>query len=57
MDPNCALSFGGVIGRKMKDIWDTKVSLKVRIFIWQMFHDKLQTTKHFFLRKRGFGVD
>jgi hypothetical protein len=50
-----SLSFGRVIDRKMKDIWDTEVSLKVRIFIWKMFHDKLQTREHFFLKKEALG--
>jgi hypothetical protein len=26
-------------------IWDSKVRLKVKIFIWQMCHDKLQTAE------------
>jgi hypothetical protein len=39
----------------MKDIWDTEVSLKVRIFIWKMFHDKLQTREHFFKKKEALG--
>jgi hypothetical protein len=39
----------------MKDIWDTKVFLKVRIFIWKMFHDKLQTREQFFLKKEALG--
>jgi hypothetical protein len=36
------VAFGGVISRRMKEVWKTKVPLKVRIFICQMFHDKLQ---------------
>jgi hypothetical protein len=36
----------------MKDIWDTKVFLKVRIFVWKMFHDKLQTREQIFFKKK-----
>jgi hypothetical protein len=29
----------------MNEIWGSKLSLKVRIFLWKMFHDKLQTVE------------
>jgi hypothetical protein len=39
------VSFGGIISRRMREIWGTKVLLKVRIFMWQMFHGKLQSAE------------
>jgi hypothetical protein len=37
------------------EIWGTKVPFKIRIFIWQMFHDKLHTTEQ--LKKREWRGD
>jgi hypothetical protein len=45
------VSFLGVISRRMKQVWTTKVPLKVRIFMWQVFHDKLQPAEQ--LKKRN----
>jgi hypothetical protein len=43
-------SFGGVCSSRWMEIWGTKVSLTVRIFVWQIFDDKLQITEQ--LKKR-----
>jgi hypothetical protein len=45
-------SFWGVISRRMNEIWGSKLSLKVRIFLWKMFHDKLQTVEQ--LKKKNW---
>jgi hypothetical protein len=45
-------SFGGVISRRMNEIWGSRLPLKVRIFLWQMFHDKLQTVEQ--LKKKNW---
>jgi hypothetical protein len=39
------LCFGGVISNQMREVWGTRSPLKVRIFLWQMLHDKLQTVE------------
>jgi hypothetical protein len=44
------LCFGGVISNRMKEVWDAKLPLKVKIFLWQMVHGKLQTAEQ--LKKR-----
>jgi hypothetical protein len=35
------LSYGGVTNRRMLEVWSATISLKVRVFLWQMFNDKL----------------
>jgi hypothetical protein len=37
------LSFGGVRNKRLVEIWKTNVPLKVRIFMWQMFQDKIKS--------------
>jgi hypothetical protein len=39
------LSSGGVHSRRMEEIWGTKLPLKIRIFLWQVVHDKLQSAE------------
>jgi hypothetical protein len=39
------LSFGGVVSRRIRDLCATKIPLKIKIFPWQMFYDKLQTSE------------
>ena len=46
------LKFGGVISRRMKEVWRAKLPLKVKVFVWQMFHDRLQTAVQ--LKKRNW---
>jgi hypothetical protein len=40
------------VRRRMKEIWEAKVSLKVIIFLWQMYNGKLQTAEQ--LKKRNW---
>lgn len=49
------ISFGGVICTKMEEVWRAKLPLKIRIFLWQMFHDKLQSAEQ--LKKRKWKGD
>jgi hypothetical protein len=43
---------GGVIRRRMKEIWRAKLPLKIRIFLWQMANDRLPTVEQ--LKKRNW---
>ena len=42
---------GGVINRRMQEVWESKLPLKVKIFLWQMYHDKLQSAVQLKRRK------
>jgi S-adenosylmethionine:diacylglycerol 3-amino-3-carboxypropyl transferase len=46
------LSFGGVISKRLEGLWRARVPLKVKIFMWQMFHNKLQSADQ--LKKRNW---
>jgi hypothetical protein len=46
------ITFGGVIDTRMMEIWNTKIPLKVLIFLWMAWHDRIQTTKQ--LRRRNW---
>jgi hypothetical protein len=46
-----SLGGGGVTSRRMQELWKAKVPLKVRVFLWQMFNDKLQTTEQLMKRE------
>lgn len=37
------LSYGGVTNRNAEMIWSAKIPLKIKIFLWQMLHDRLQS--------------
>lgn len=50
------LSFGGVIHTRNQKIWKSKIPLKVKIFLWLAFQDRLQTTSQLKVRKWK-GVD
>jgi hypothetical protein len=39
------LSSGGVRIKRMEEIWGTKLPFKIRIFLWQAVHDKLQSVE------------
>jgi hypothetical protein len=45
------ITFGGVIDTRMIEIWNTKIPLKVQIFLWMAWHDRIQTTQQ--LRRRN----
>ena len=37
------ITFGGVIDRQTKKVWKNKMPLKLRVFVWQALHNRLQT--------------
>jgi hypothetical protein len=42
------LSSGGVVSNRMVEVWrggGAKIPLKVKIFLWQVFNDILQSTE------------
>lgn len=43
---------GGVRDQLYTLIWKSKIPLKVKLFLWQLFHDKLQAA--FSLKKKGW---
>jgi hypothetical protein len=45
----------GVISKRMKEVWGAKLPLKVKIFLWQMMHDKQQIAEQ--LKRRGWKGD
>jgi hypothetical protein len=50
------LSFGGVCSTRMRELWGgAKIPLKVNIFLWQMFHEKLHTAEQ--LKKRNWKLE
>ena len=44
-------TFAGVIDIRMMEIWKSKIPLKVQIFLWMAWHDRIQTTQQ--LKKRN----
>lgn len=48
---NC-LTHGGVKDKLNAILWKCKIPLKVKVFLWQVFHNKLQTALS--LTKRGW---
>ncbi|RLM54773.1 hypothetical protein C2845_PM10G18540 [Panicum miliaceum] len=44
------MTFGGVRDEPMIDLWGCKVPVKVQIFVWMVFHDRIQATAQ--LKKR-----
>ena len=37
------ITFGGVIDRRFRKIWKNRMPLKLRVFVWQALHNRLQT--------------
>jgi hypothetical protein len=44
------MTFGGVKDSTMMEVWKCKVPLKIQIFLWMAFHDRIQSAVQ--LRKR-----
>jgi hypothetical protein len=38
-----SITFAGVIDVEMMEIWSAKIPLKVKIFLWMAWHDRIQT--------------
>jgi hypothetical protein len=49
------LAHRGVINTHMRRLWKTKLPMKLKVFMWQVFHDKLQTGEE--LKKRNWKGD
>ena len=43
----------GCVDLRMVDVWNTRVPLKIQIFLWMVWHDRVQTTVQ--LKKRKWG--
>jgi hypothetical protein len=39
------ITFAGVVDVRMMEIWNSKIPLKVKIFLWMAWHDRIQTTQ------------
>jgi len=37
------ITFGGVIDKRARKLWKNKMALKLRVFVWQAVHNRLQT--------------
>lgn len=37
------ITYGGVVSSKMQKLWDSKVPIKVKIFLWQAYQNIIQT--------------
>jgi hypothetical protein len=46
------ITFAGVIDVQMREIWNAKIPLKVQVFLWMAWHDRIQTVQQ--LRKRNW---
>ena len=47
-----ALTFGGVENKFLMGIWKTKIPLKIQIFLWMVYHDRIQAVVQ--LKKRNW---
>ena len=39
------MTFGGVRDQRMLDVWAAKLPLKTKIFLWMVFHDRIQSAE------------
>ena len=39
------------VDSRMKDIWEVKSPLKIKIFLWMQWHDRVQTGEQLKIRK------
>ena len=46
------MTFGGVRDQRMLDVWAAKLPLKIKIFLWMVFHDRTQSAEQ--LKKRNW---
>lgn len=44
------LTFGGVIDSRLKKLWSSTIPLKVKIFLWQTYHNRIQTADQLSVR-------
>ena len=36
-------SHRGVVNKRLRRVWKSRVPMKLKVFLWQISHDKLQT--------------
>ena len=48
------ISEGNCTNKSLNNIWKSKVPMKIKVFLWQLFNNKLQAAK--VLKKRGWKV-
>jgi hypothetical protein len=41
------LTFPGYTNKWIAEIWAAKLPLKIRIFLWQVYNDKIQSAEQF----------
>jgi hypothetical protein len=46
------MSFPGMTNKWMMDVWRARLPLKIKIFLWQLHNDKVQTAEQ--LKKRNW---
>lgn len=51
------LAFGGVTHRKMHKLWSSRIPLKVKIFLWQIYQNSIQTADQLSARNWKGGVN
>jgi len=49
-----ALTFGGIESCFLKDIWKARIPLKIQIFIWMVYHDRIQAAVQLKKKKLGW---
>jgi hypothetical protein len=49
---NKELTFTGFYDRWVQCLWQTKIPLKIKIFLWQVINDKIQSVEQ--LKKRNW---
>ena len=42
-----AISEGNCTNKSLNNIWKSKVPMKIKVFLWQLFNNKLQEAKFF----------
>jgi len=47
-----AITFGGVENKFLMGIWKTRIPLKIQIFLWMVYHDRIQAVVQ--LKKRNW---
>jgi hypothetical protein len=41
----------GEVATRMKDLWEVKMPLKIKVFLWMLWHNRVQTGEKLKIRK------
>lgn len=41
----------GEVDTRMRDMWEVKMPLKIKVFLWMLWHDRVQTGEQLKIRK------